>query len=217
VETTIVRQVSEVVHPMPAEFETVQDSLALLLDIGRIMQDTDGDGLTDIAEQKMMLDPRQPDTDGDGISDGQDKNPRFKSITSERSLLYQTLIENFKPGENGMMTINLAHPPVYEPSKEDSLYGNFDAVSLLVTDDKDLQGISLQNQTKIILSAKEYKEYQKSYPTHFIKSDCSRLYRCNGRRNTYKVSTSYLTGSVGYIVRKTKKGWKIWRLYSMIS
>jgi len=32
--------------------------------------DTDGDGLSDAAEEELGLDPQQPDTDGDGFNDG---------------------------------------------------------------------------------------------------------------------------------------------------
>lgn len=40
-----------------------------------ITRDSDGDGLTDLAEQQLLLDPANPDSDGDGIPDGQDSLP----------------------------------------------------------------------------------------------------------------------------------------------
>jgi len=36
------------------------------------MVDSDGDGLSDRAEQKQGTDPHNPDTDGDGLSDGEE-------------------------------------------------------------------------------------------------------------------------------------------------
>ncbi len=41
--------------------------------------DTDGDGLTDIAELERGTDPNNPDTDGDGIPDGMDDKPFLAS------------------------------------------------------------------------------------------------------------------------------------------
>ena len=55
IEAAIVRQITEVIHPLPAEFETIQDGIAVQLDILKIIQDSDNDGLNDITENKMLL------------------------------------------------------------------------------------------------------------------------------------------------------------------
>lgn len=217
IEATIVRQISEVIHPMPAEFETIQDSIAVQLKISQITQDLDNDGLTDIVEKKMMLDPNDPDSDGDGIIDSEDKNPRFKSVKTEKALIYETLIENFRPNKDGEMELDLANPPVYEKSKTDSLYGDFESVYLFVTDDRDLQGLELHNETMIIMSSLEYKDYKRKYPSHFIESDYGQMFKCDRKKNTYKINTSHLTGGATYIIQKTKTGWKIFLLSSWIS
>ena len=47
------------------------------LSIKEIEKDSDGDGWTDIEEQRLDLDPNNKDTDGDGIPDGQDVCPNF--------------------------------------------------------------------------------------------------------------------------------------------
>lgn len=217
IEATIVRQISEVMHPLPAEFETIQDSIAIQLDINKITQDSDNDGLTDIVENKMMLDPNNPDTDGDGIKDSEDKNPRFKSIRTEKSIIYETLIENFRPNKKGEMEIDLMNPPTYEKSKIESLYGDFESVYLFVTDDKELQGLNLHNETMIIMSSLEYEDYKKKYPSHFIESDYGQMFKCDRKKNTYKIHTSHLTSGATYIIQKTKTGWKIFMISSWIS
>jgi len=38
-------------------------------------KDSDGDGWTDLVEQRLGTDPHNPDTDGDGLKDSMDKNP----------------------------------------------------------------------------------------------------------------------------------------------
>ncbi|MEI6091979.1 MAG: hypothetical protein WCR42_16115 [bacterium] len=217
IEAAIVRQISEVVHPMPAQFEAVQDSIAVQIDISQITKDSDNDGLTDIVENKMMLNPNNPDSDSDGIVDGEDKNPRFKSIKTEKALIYQTLIEIFRPNDDGEMVLNIAKPPVYQKSEEDSLYGSFETVNIFVTDDKDLQGLELQGETMIIMSSKEYKDYELKYPSHSIECSYSPMFKCDGKKDTYKIVTSEFTGGTTYIIKKIKKGWKIIMLGGWIS
>ena len=217
IESTIVRQTSEVIHPLPATFETIQDSIAVQLDISKIIQDSDNDGLTDIVENKMMLSSNNPDTDSDGIKDGEDKNPRFKSTRTEKSIIYETLIENFLPNKMGVMEIDLTNPPTYEKSKIDSLYGDFESVNLFVTDDKDLQGLNLHNETMIIMSTKEYEDYKLRYPSHFIKSSFTQMFKCDKKKDTYKIHTSLLTGGSTYVIQRTAKGWRIFMISSWIS
>jgi outer membrane protein assembly factor BamB len=43
-------------------------------------RDSDADGLTDLAEQRLGTDPHNPDTDGDGIPDGKDRNPLASAV-----------------------------------------------------------------------------------------------------------------------------------------
>jgi hypothetical protein len=40
-----------------------------------LQKDSDGDGLTDLAEERLLTDPRSRDTDGDGLEDGVDPLP----------------------------------------------------------------------------------------------------------------------------------------------
>ncbi len=47
------------------------------LSIREIEKDSDGDGWTDIEEERLGLDPKNKDSDGDGIPDGQDVCPNF--------------------------------------------------------------------------------------------------------------------------------------------
>lgn len=217
IESVVVRQISEVAHPFPAEFETIQDSIAIMMDLSAIIKDSDNDGLTDIAENKMMLNPYNNDTDGDGIVDSIDKNPRFKSVKTDKSIIYEVLIDNFRPNKRGEMIIDLAKPLCFKMNKEDSLYIDFESVNIFVTDDKELQGLNFQNSTMIIMTSKEYKGYKIKYPSHFIKSNYSKMYKCDKKTDTFLIITSYLTGGETYVVRKTKKGWKIMLLGSVIS
>lgn len=55
---------------------------ATITDIAR---DSDGDGLTDLAEQQLLLDPTNPDSDGDGIPDTEDALPDVATAAATSS------------------------------------------------------------------------------------------------------------------------------------
>lgn len=56
------------------------DELSLLkVDLTRARLDSDGDGIPDLAEKRMRLDPLRRDTDGDGLDDGFDPAPNAHS------------------------------------------------------------------------------------------------------------------------------------------
>jgi hypothetical protein len=215
IESAIVRQKSAVMHPIPAEYEIVEDNLAVEIDLSKIILDSDNDGLTDVAELKMLLKPNNPDTDGDGIIDSEDKNPRFKSCKTNKSIIYESLIENYSPDEKGKMYIDLSNPQTIKENIENSF--DYDGISIFVTDNEDLQRIDLKKTTLIIMSSKEYEEYEKKYPSHFIKSNYSQMFKCDKKKDTYKIHTSYLTGGNTYLIKKTKDGWTISLIESWIS
>jgi hypothetical protein len=61
--------------PIGLQFHGDDDVLELGAAISDIARDTDADGLTDLAEQQLLLDPRDSDSDGDGIEDAKDRLP----------------------------------------------------------------------------------------------------------------------------------------------
>jgi hypothetical protein len=52
-----------------------RDGVRLQTTLSELARDSDGDGLSDIAERAMLLDPDRPDSDGDGIGDADDPLP----------------------------------------------------------------------------------------------------------------------------------------------
>jgi hypothetical protein len=77
-------QVEVEVKPMDLEPAHVAAELArrpgerglyLEIPLDALERDTDGDGLTDLAEQRLLTDPGNPDTNGDGTPDGADRTP----------------------------------------------------------------------------------------------------------------------------------------------
>jgi hypothetical protein len=58
--------------------ENPRKGFYLKLPLAELRRDSDHDGLTDIAERRLLLDPHNPDSDGDGIPDGADPMPNVR-------------------------------------------------------------------------------------------------------------------------------------------
>jgi hypothetical protein len=52
--------------------------------IAMLERDSDGDGLTDLAEERLITDPADPDTDHDGVPDGVDTLPHVAAQPAPR-------------------------------------------------------------------------------------------------------------------------------------
>jgi hypothetical protein len=62
------------------------------IDLAVVLHDSDGDGLTDVEEKRLGLQPGMADSDGDGIRDNEDTAPDFappSAASSEDALLLQ--------------------------------------------------------------------------------------------------------------------------------
>lgn len=63
--------------PLGTRAGTKRSHVVLEAKLADLRRDTDGDGLTDIVEARLLLDATLPDTDGDGVPDGDDPTPRL--------------------------------------------------------------------------------------------------------------------------------------------
>lgn len=57
------------------------------IDIAATLRDSDGDGITDVEESRLGLNPSKADSDGDGIRDGDDVAPDFAPSASDDTTL----------------------------------------------------------------------------------------------------------------------------------
>ncbi len=64
---------------------SVKRNLLLSIDVAAVERDSDADGLTDLLEEKLALDPLSSDTDGDEIPDGSDPLPLQARTAAESS------------------------------------------------------------------------------------------------------------------------------------
>ncbi len=107
-----------------------------------ITKDSDGDGLTDVVERWLGLDPTNPDTDGDGISDGIDKNPfaADRQLTDQEKAVQSALsymcVSHDQPYRNQILTfpddmtpveVESCNGPVLTktPNMHDNVFGHW--------------------------------------------------------------------------------------------
>lgn len=206
VEAAKVKKTSDrILSSKSEEFGVVRDSLAIELAISKIILDSDNDGLTDILEERMLLNSNSPDSDGDGIIDSKDKNPRFKSKKTAKSILYETLMGKYSFKDNSNYQIDLSSLPqklnIY-PKTTNSIF-------IFVTDDIDIKGLVLNNATLIVMTSEEYKAYKLRYPFQFKVKDVSKMFLCDNEKNVYVVHTSECMSTHTYLVKKNEKGWEV--------
>jgi hypothetical protein len=76
VEVLAIEELSAGKIPVPGgEPRPARQGIYLDLPLAELERDTDGDGLTDLAEERLLTDPRNRDTNGDGVGDGEDLTP----------------------------------------------------------------------------------------------------------------------------------------------
>ena len=94
--------------------------------------DSDGDGLSDIAEKQMGQNPLNPDTDGDGILDGEDtesKNPDGNATVYELDSLMGNSAAKFKLKVNELDYYLRAYDPESNFEKYQKYYSNNEIAS----------------------------------------------------------------------------------------
>jgi hypothetical protein len=234
IDACLLRQLSPFSHPVPmVSYECVKDGIYLVFDMNVISRDSDGDGLTDIVEDKLYLDKFNKDTDGDGIPDNLDMNPRVNYPRTKKSKVYEAILNEDIGNKDmdwaigrlifkGNNTIHyftdsietVINIPTEEGKKDRIAFMEPTGTVLIITDDKDLMGIQPQKQRIIFVTTEEYKSKAVAYNSGLKGIYISPLFKVDGKKNTYLISCSIGTWSHDYLVQKTIIGWRI-RLLSM--
>ena len=213
IEACLLRQLSPFSHPGPGpSYECVKDGIYLVFDIDVIAKDSDEDGLTDIVEDKLYTDKFNKDTDRDGIPDNLDTNPRVHYPRTEKSKIYEAIIDekidwNDKNGTGKLLFSGNATYFVADSTK----------TILIVTDNEDLMGIQPEKYRVIFMTSEEYQNNTKTYKTGLNDMDFTPLFKVNNKENTYKMTYNYKTWGSKYLIKKTEKGWTIEMILTWIS
>ena len=208
IEACLLRQTSPFSHPVPTQsYQLAKEGLLLTLDLETLRKDSDGDGLTDIVEAKFRTDPNNADTDGDGIPDNLDLNPRFTSQRTDKSVIYEAVLNGdqipywSEEGEETILPIDAMPETHYAVDTTETI--------LIVTDDPGLQNIQPKLYRVIILTTEEYENELRYFKNDLNDMSFTPLFKVDGKKDTYLFSFNFNTWGASYWVKKTDKGWII--------
>jgi len=196
IESALIRLIEPAMLPVgPPQYELIKDGLVLNIDLNKIKLDSDGDGLTDIEEDKMMLNPNNNDTDSDGIDDFHDLNPRFKSVQNEKALIFESIINEYQFHffNNDSIIPKDFEVPLILADENTNTY-------LIITNNPDIQGIRSIKNRYIIMTKNEYKIHKEKYWNTFQEVDISPLFKVDDLKNAYKIHESSGSGSSTYLI-----------------
>ncbi len=185
------------------KYELIKDGLVTEFLLDSLVKDSDKDGLTDIVERKMMLNPKSTDTDQDGINDYLDLNPRFKSKDSKRGEAYRILLQKIIDcfSYNPMDTIN--------QNTVDNHFKKGMPTFLIVTDDDKLKSSNPESGRFIFLSSKEYENYKEYYTNTLVRVSADPVFKVDKKKDTYIIEYSSGGAVYSYLLSKQKNEWEL--------
>ena len=198
-------------------FNLAEDGLLLTFDLQTLRRDSDGDGLTDIAEAKFHTDPNNPDTDGDGIPDNLDMNPRFSLPRTDKTIVFEVVLNEDErlpfswDGAYELIPLDEVTLPNYATDTTPTL--------MIVTDDPNLLAVQPTRERIIFLTSEEYDNEPHYYSDDLNGYRITPLFKADHLDDTFVFSMSSTKGSSwesGYYATRTKEGWDIGVTFQMI-
>ncbi len=206
-----VRLIEPFIHPVQAPRYEAIESVIVEISISDLTSDRDADGLTDIEEDKLMLNPLSKDSDLDGIVDSQDPNPRFPSVINNETLVYKAILDNFIND-----TIKIRDGKIVDGKRPSLIHTLKPRTRLIVSDDVDLQNVHLEYDQTIIVTPMEYESLQVKYPVTVEEVKVSPLFSIDDVVGSYVISVYGDLGGTKYLVKKVKNGYDIRRIQGWI-
>ncbi|WP_374450431.1 hypothetical protein [Cloacibacterium normanense] len=83
--------------PILPKYEVIKDDVEFSIQLAEVKKDSDQDGYNDLFEQFIGLNPTLKDSDDDGLNDFEDANPRYASVSSKFSAMYEAIVDETSP------------------------------------------------------------------------------------------------------------------------
>lgn len=205
--------------PIRLPMKAQRDDLYLDISLADLQRDTDNDGLTDIAEWAMLLDPKRADTDGDGIPDGHDPLPQVAaSHTADphASALVAVLTNMFDTSLGAIVTTSATGP---DPAQAYALTSNTDNYNIaraifIQAPAAYFSGVALHGRM-IVLDAQRAAALQKARGQLFVMSIPIFEVRHDGKQALVVWSSGWVGGT--YLLTKQGDKWKAEAIRSWIT
>ena len=183
-----------------AKFKLIEDNLILHIDLNKTTKDTDNDGITDVVERKLMMNPFSNDSDNDGIQDSGDTNPLNKNIQNIYSILFSNLL-------NGVKDSTFISFDASDTSKKTKSHFSF--TYLIVSNNPIIKNLSNTVDKFIIVSKFKHKKYLKTFKADLNTMFFSCQKRKLHKKEFYEIHLSHNNIGSIYEVEKCEKGWKV--------
>ena len=189
------------------EYELVQDGLLVTFELETLAKDSDGDGLTDIMETRLRTDLNNLDTDGDGITDDLDMNPRYNLPRTEKTLIYEAVINDdlrahrFWDEDCEIIPFSEMPIPHYVTDTTNTI--------LVVTDDPDFLACQPTQERIIFMRTEEFENTKDTFFEEKENVSFSPLFKVDNMEDAYVFGVGGAFWSNDYVVEKQKDGWCI--------
>ncbi|MBV8515964.1 MAG: hypothetical protein JO197_01050 [Acidobacteria bacterium] len=154
--------------PVGLRLKREEHGLFLEFPLAELTRDSDGDGLTDLLEERLTTDPRDADTDGDGMADGVDALPRV-AVAAEATPAAEVLaavIKDFRLGA-GRIVVGVADDATAAQNACELRTSNVADAVLFFVGDASLFAPLAAGRRTIVLTAGELDAYQQKFgPTY---------------------------------------------------
>jgi len=194
----------------PVDLRLLRSESGRYLDfpIAELTRDSDGDGVTDLLEEHLAMNPQNADTDGDGADDGHDPLPQvaFNAFPSPEADILRGALAPFNLG-GGRIVTGIADEKAAAESSCDirtSLIG--DPVLFVVADRAMFAPMAIDRRV-VVLSEEELEAYTKKFGPTYAARIAHFVIDRSGTRAILELNQSW-TG-VTWLLKKTKDGWVI--------
>lgn len=205
----------------PIAMRTKRSQRGLYLDFpwAELTRDSDGDGLTDLMEERLTTDPHDIDTDGDGIPDGEDLLPRVPLRTGESTTteVLAVALRGFALG-GGRMVVGIGRDAggaeIAQNSCEVQTSHVGDPVLFIVGDPAQFGSLILSRRT-IVLTDEELDAYTKKFGPIYPARIQHLAIDPTGNRAILEINQSWAGETL--LLTKTKDGWQVTIVSSWIT
>lgn len=205
--------------PISLPMKAQRNDLYLDIPLADLARDTDGDGLTDIAEWAMLLDPKNADTDGDGMPDGRDPLPQVAASHGadlHASALVAVLANLFDKSLGAIVTTSATGA---EPAQAHAITGSTDNYNsaraiFIQAPAAYFSGVAMRGRM-IVLNTQQAAALEKARGRFFVMSMPVFEVSHDGKQALVVWSSGWSGGT--YLLTKQGDQWKVEPLQSWIT
>jgi len=202
----------------PVGLRTKREVKGLYLEIPweALRRDSDGDGVTDLVEERIVTDPRIADSDGDGIVDGKDALPLVSLAAGKapEGEVLVSVLNGFRPGRGAILEglVSTEEQRRACVVRASAIGGG---ASFFVGDRSFFAPIDLQRRV-VVLARDELDAYEKKFGNTYAADVSYMIVRHDGKKALVVLSESWKE-DVYELTKQANGEWKMTAIGGWIS